>query len=90
MQHRAIFGIWLSQAVKYKSSHPDVFFKKSVLKSFGKFTGKHMCWSLFFIKYWCTEKETSGKVFPCEFCEFSGYQYVIETNKYSKVFLPWF
>ena len=26
-----------------KSSHPEVFCKKSVLKNFGKFTGKHLC-----------------------------------------------
>ena len=29
---------------------PDVLFKKSVLKYFTKFTGKHLCQSLFFNK----------------------------------------
>ena len=29
---------------------PDVFHKKSVLKRFKKFTGKHLCRSLLFIK----------------------------------------
>ena len=33
----------------YRSTHPKVFCKK-VLKNFTKFTGKHLCWSLFFIK----------------------------------------
>ena len=29
---------------------PEVFFKKGVLKNFANFTGKHLCWSLFFNK----------------------------------------
>ena len=29
---------------------PEVFFKKSVLKNFANFTGKHLCRSLFFNK----------------------------------------
>ena len=29
---------------------PVVFYKKGVLKSFAKFTGKHLCQSLFFYK----------------------------------------
>ena len=28
----------------------EVFFKKTVLKNFAIFTGKHLCWSLFIIK----------------------------------------
>ena len=31
-----------------RSSRPDVFCKKRVLKNFAKFTGKHLCQSLFF------------------------------------------
>ena len=37
--------------------------KTSVLKNFTKFTGKHLCQSLFF------KKETLAQVLPCEFCE---------------------
>ena len=33
-----------------KSSRQEVFYKKSVLKHFAKFTGKHHCQSLFFNK----------------------------------------
>ena len=40
-----------------RSSRPEVFCKKGVLRNFGKFTGKHLCQSLFF-----------DKVFSCEFC----------------------
>ena len=31
-----------------RSSRPEVFCKKGALKNFGKFTGKHLCQSLFF------------------------------------------
>ena len=31
-----------------KSSRPEVFYKKAVLKNFAKVTGKHLCQSLFF------------------------------------------
>ena len=41
--------------------------KKSVLKNFTKFTGKHLCQSLNFIK-----KETLVQVFSSEFCEISN------------------
>ena len=33
-----------------RSSRPEVFCKKAVLRNFGKFTGKHLCQSLFFNK----------------------------------------
>ena len=31
-----------------RSIRPDMFCKKGVLKNFAKFTGKHLCQSLFF------------------------------------------
>ena len=34
----------------YRSSHPDVFCEKGVLRNFTKFTGKHLCQNLFFNK----------------------------------------
>ena len=34
----------------YKSSRPEVFSKKGVLKNFWKFAGKHLCQSLFLNK----------------------------------------
>ena len=39
---------WLLRC--YKSSRPEVFYKKGVLRNFAKFTGKHLCQSLFFNK----------------------------------------
>ena len=34
----------------FRSSRPEVFYKKGVLRNFIKFTGKHLCQSLFFNK----------------------------------------
>ena len=31
-----------------RSSHPEMFWKKGILRNFAKFTGKHMCRSLIF------------------------------------------
>ena len=47
----------------FKSSRPEMFCKKDALKNLAKFTGKHLCQSLFF------KKETLAQVFFCEFCE---------------------
>ena len=46
-----------------RSSRPEVFCKKGVLRNFAKFTGKHLCLSLFFNKVlaWC---------FPVNFARF--------------------
>ena len=35
----------------FRSSHSQKLFKIGVLKSFAIFTGKHLCWSLFLIKF---------------------------------------
>ena len=37
-------------SVNYRSSHPEVFCKNSVLKNFAKFIGKDLCQRLFFNK----------------------------------------
>ena len=62
--------------VKYRSSVLEVFCEKGVLRNFAKFTGKHLCQSLFFNKVAggaCNiiKKETLVQVFSCEFCEIS-------------------
>ena len=36
--------------MSFQKQPPDVFYKKSVLENFTKFTGKHLCQSLFFNK----------------------------------------
>ena len=53
------------QPLIIRSSRPDVFCKKGVLKNFAKFAGKHLCQSLFI------KKETLTQVFSCEICKIS-------------------
>ena len=53
-----------------------MFCKKGVRRNFAKFTGKHLCQSLFFNKVAglaCNfiKKEALAQVFSCEFCEIS-------------------
>ena len=57
-----------------RSSRPDVFCEKGVLRNFAKFTGKHLCQSLFFNKVAglsFIKKEALAQVFSSEFCEIS-------------------
>ena len=52
--------------LQYRSSRPEVFCKKGVFRNFAKFTGKHLCQSLFF-------NQVAGlrHGFCCQFCEIS-------------------
>ena len=56
-------------ASRDRSSNPEVFCKKGVLRNFAKFTGKHLCQSLFqacnFIK-----KGLQHRSFPVKFVKF--------------------
>ena len=59
----------------FRSSFPDVFCKKSVLKNSTKLKGKHLCWSVFFNKVASVGPATllnirvPVQVLFCEFCE---------------------
>ena len=72
-----IFGsIILTISFKiFRSSHPEVFCKKRVAKSFSKFTEKHLCWSFFFNKVTCFKTATllkerlQHKCFPVNFAK---------------------
>ena len=52
-----------------------MFHKKAILKNFVIFTGKHLCWGLFFIKVAGPQasnffkKGTSTEIFSCEYRE---------------------
>ena len=50
-----------------RSSRSQIFFKIGVLKNFANFTGKHLCWSLFwnFIK-----NRLQHRCFPVKFAKF--------------------
>ena len=67
-----------------RSSHLGVFCKKGVLRNFAKFTGKHLCQSLFLIKLLALpcnfiKKETLIQVFSCEFYEISKCNFCYRT-----------
>ena len=51
------------------------FCKKGFLENFAKFTGKHLCQSLFFNKV----SETPAQVLFCEFCEIFKNTYIYRT-----------
>ena len=67
----------VGQHPNFRSSRPEMFCKKGVLRNFTKFTGKHLCQSLFFNKVadlkpaTLLKKETLAQVFSCEFCKIS-------------------
>ena len=66
-----------------RSSRPEMFCKKGVLKNFAIFTGKQLCQRLFFNKVagaTCNfiKKETLAQVFSCEFCEIFKNTFFIE------------
>ena len=48
--------------------------KKDVLRNFAKFTGKHLCQSVFF------KKETLAQAFSCEFSEISKNAFFYRTT----------
>ena len=66
----------LTQTVLFRSSHQRCSKKKGVLKNFVKFTGKHLCQSLFFNKVeelrpatlW--KKRLWRRCFPVDFAKF--------------------
>ena len=58
----------------YRSSHQKCSVRKGVLRNFPKFTGNHLCQSLFFNKVagdGAGKKENLAQVFSCEFFEIS-------------------
>ena len=50
----------------FRSSRPEVFCKQGILRNFTKFTGKHLCQTLFFNK---VSGLRPAQVFSCEFRE---------------------
>ena len=72
------------QLTAFKNSHPEVFCKKGVLRNFTKFTGKHLCRSLFFNKVAGLRHATSFKkrlwhrCFPVDFVKFLRTPFYIE------------
>ena len=70
----------------YRSSHRKCSVIKGVLRNFAKFTGKHLCQSLFFNKVAglrppasnFIKKWTPAQLLSCEFCKISKNSFFIE------------
>ena len=66
-----------------RRSHRGCSVRKSVLRNFTKFTGKHLCQRLFF------RKETLAKLFSCKFCKIFKNafctKYLMATTSYAYV-----
>ena len=68
------------------NSHQRCSLKKDVLKNFAKFTGKHLCQSLFLKKVEglkptiLLKKETLAQFFSCEFCEILRTPFFVDTS----------
>ena len=66
------------------SSHRRCSIEKGVFRNFAKFTGKHLCQSLFFNKKaglrpaTLLKEETLAHVLSCEFCEISKNTFLTE------------
>ena len=61
----------------FRSSYHRCSVKKAALKKFAKFTGIHLCQSLFLIMLQADawnfiKKDTLAQVFSCEFCKIFG------------------
>ena len=71
IQQIAVYDVFL---IIDRSSCPEVFCKKGFLESFTKFTGKHLCQSLFFNKdadlrpATLLKKRFQHSSFPVNFC----------------------
>ena len=70
------FHWWLIHPLRLRSSRQELFCKKGVLRNLSKFTGKHLCQSLFFNKVaglrraTNIKKETLRRCFPVNFVKF--------------------
>ena len=54
---------FLNIVIYFRSSRPEMFWKKGILRDFAKFTGKHLCQGLFL------DKDILTQMFFVEFCE---------------------
>ena len=71
-ENERVIWFWIfTRKCYYRSSHPEVLCKEGVLKNFTKFTGKHLCQSLFSNKATSLlqlyQKVALAQVIFCEF-----------------------
>ena len=73
--------------LSYRSSHQRCSFKKVFLKNFTKFSGKHLCWSLFFNKVsgmrpaTLLKKRLQQSCFPVNFVKFLRTPFLQNTSR---------
>ena len=71
----------------YRSSHQRCSLKKVFFKNFTKFTGKHLCWSLFFNKVSglrpaiLLKKKLQQRCFPVNFVKFLRTSFLQNTSQ---------
>ena len=86
----AIFKIF--STITNRNSHRRCSIKKGVLKNFAKFTGKHLCQSLFFNNTFFNnfiKKETVAQVLSCEFTKFLRKPFLQNTSKQLLLYLTY-
>ena len=64
--YKLLKGLFFKQKQHQEAAIREVLWKRCS-KNFTKFTGKHLCSSLFYNNF--IKKETLAQVFFCEFCE---------------------
>ena len=62
----------------FRSSRPEMFCKKAVLRDFPKFTRKHLCQSLFIRSATLFKKRPCSLVFPVNFAKFGRTPFLTE------------
>ena len=69
---RKAYCLLLFLVTLFRNSHPEVFYKKGVLRNFAKFTGKYLCQILFFRLKPATllKKRLWRRCFPVNFAKF--------------------
>ena len=80
-------GFSVQVSFSYRSSRPGMFCKKGALRNFAKFTGKHLCQSLFLNK---VEKRDSGVfLFPANFAKFLRTPFLTEHLRWLLLFISY-
>ena len=65
-----LLTLWIILFTLFRSSRPEVFCKKGIFKNFAKFTGKHLCQSIFLKKVATLfKKRLWYKCFPMNFAK---------------------
>ena len=79
--------------LSYRSNHQRCSLKKVFLKNFRKFSGKHLCWSLFFNKVsrlrpaTLLKKRLQQRCFPVNFVKFLRIRFWKSTSRWLLVFV---